>query len=124
MAQISDLEYRIRQHTDLHSQIRRTKGPVHLSRKRGVSAELSSPLGSPNEVLLSPQSVNGYRGQLPGNSSSYRKNDDGMDGFVADVEDDGQSCRTRSFQRTTFKKRKLLQTVNLHTISKKAAKPR
>lgn len=50
----------------------------------------------------------------------------GVDGFMADVENDleGTSSRTRPYNRATFKKRKLVQTMNLHTISKKAARPR
>lgn len=39
-------------------------------------------------------------------------------------EEDGSACRTRPFHATSFRKRKLLQTANVHTISKKAARPR
>ncbi|KAL9895452.1 non-specific lethal 1 isoform 1-T6 [Glossina fuscipes fuscipes] len=33
------------------------------------------------------------------------------------------SCRTRGFEAKLFRKRKLIQTTNIHTISKKAARP-
>lgn len=44
-----------------------------------------------------------------------------------DLDDDsleGSSCRTRGFNPAQFRKRKLIQTTNMHTISKKAARPR
>ncbi|XP_061393784.1 uncharacterized protein LOC133329311 [Musca vetustissima] len=47
-------------------------------------------------------------------------------GEVADNKDDlleGTSCRTRGFNTSQFRKRKLIQTTNMHTISKKAARP-
>lgn len=56
-SQISDLEYRIRQHSDLHKKVRSQKCPVEL--------EGPSP---PQSVPSSPNAVNGYRGQLPGAS--------------------------------------------------------
>lgn len=59
--------------------------------------------------------MNGYRGVLPGSSKPAESEGD---------TDNGTSCRTRSFNRSGFRKRKLLQTSNLHTISKKAAKSR
>lgn len=136
-AEISDLEYRIRQHTDLHNQLRKSKGPVMLLRpvsdKEGgvVASEASVPV---TDSTASPTAVNGYRGLLPGQYSSAKAFDGvgagagggGADGFMADVENEaeGTSSRTRPYQRTAFKKRKLVQTMNLHTISKKAARPR
>ncbi|KAL1394737.1 hypothetical protein pipiens_011742 [Culex pipiens pipiens] len=106
LAQISDLEYRIRQHNELHNKIKVNKGAVTLE-----------------DVPV--QSVNGYRGTLPGNSKPL---DDGYDAAGAATpngayDQTGGSCRTRPFHRNGFRKRKLLQTANLHTISKKAARP-
>lgn len=71
-------------------------------------------------------SVNGYRGTLPGNmrfvdididvnGKLYGTNND-------DVELNG-SARTRAFKASAFKKRKLLQSTNLHKISRRAARP-
>lgn len=63
-SQISDLEYRIRQHGDLHRKVRAAKCPVELDgggvggAPQGVALPSSSPTGA----------VNGYRGQLPGAS--------------------------------------------------------
>lgn len=107
LAQISDLEYRIRQHNELYQQIKKTKGPVVLE---GAAEEIPPP---PEQ-----SSVNGYRGILPGSSKP-------ADAASCSYEPDtGTSSRTRPFQRATFRKRKLLQTNNLHTISKKAARSR
>ncbi|XP_060526021.1 KAT8 regulatory NSL complex subunit 1 [Cylas formicarius] len=94
-SQISDLEYRIRQHTELHKQIRASKGPVRLD--------------GDDDVATSSGAVNGYRGQLPG----APKNLDG------DAE--RQCARTRPL--AGFRKRKLLQVAGLHAVSKKAARP-
>ncbi|XP_073831099.1 non-specific lethal 1 isoform X2 [Musca autumnalis] len=46
--------------------------------------------------------------------------------MAADTTEDlleGSSCRTRGFNPSQFRKRKLIQTTNIHTISKKAARP-
>ncbi|XP_063703878.1 KAT8 regulatory NSL complex subunit 1 [Culicoides brevitarsis] len=101
LAQISDLEYRIRQHNELYQQIKRTKGAVQLEGEPDSEPEV--------------ESVNGYRGVLPGGSKPVETEADAERG-------NGTSARTRAFIRGTFRKRKLLQTSNLHTISKKAAK--
>lgn len=71
-----------------------------------------------------PQSsVNGYRGMLPGNTKSSDIDISPNGIFDAEPTQNG-SCRTRAFQRNSFRKRKLTQMTNLHTVSKKAAKPR
>lgn len=135
-AEISDLEYRIRQHTELHNQLRKSKGPILLLRpasddKDGAvthETDVSAAAAAAVAQAITPTSVNGYRGVLPGQYSSAKsfENLPGTDGFAADVENDveGTSSRTRPYQRTAFKRRKLVQTMNLHTISKKAARPR
>lgn len=120
-AEISDLEYRIRQHTELHNQLRKSKGPVLLLRPNSEKEEGKA-------TTTSPSNVNGYRGLLPGQYSSTKSFEAGgaaADGFMADVENEleGTSSRTRPYQRAAFKRRKLVQTMNLHTISKKAARP-
>lgn len=63
-------------------------------------------------------SVNGYKGNLTGNTSSK------LD--LTEVDGTGLmgAARTRGFVQSLFRKRKLLQTQSLHTISKKAARPR
>lgn len=45
-------------------------------------------------------------------------------GSIEDNEELLGSCRTRGFVPALFRKRKLIQTTNIHTISKKAARPR
>lgn len=126
-AEIADLEYRIRQHTDLHNQLRKSKGPVLLLRPATAKDAVGSDEAT-TAASAAPSNVNGYRGLLPGQYSSSRTYEGvtGADGFMADVENEveGTSCRTRPYQRTAFKRRKLVQTMNLHTISKKAARPR
>ncbi|XP_058446354.1 uncharacterized protein LOC131427306 [Malaya genurostris] len=119
LAQISDLEYRIRQHNELYNKIKINKGAVTLE-----SAQ-SQPPQPPSQ-----QSVNGYRGTLPGNSKPLDDIHDTINvsscsGTAPNgaYDQTGGSCRTRPFHRNGFRKRKLLQTANLHTISKKAARP-
>lgn len=142
LAQISDLEYRIRQHSELHQQIKKNKGAVVLQ-------DDSPPVSA--DPFASSHSVNGYRGLLPGNTilTANNKYPSDIDGTAAgqqslfhpnncsssfsspansneatSLDATGGSSRTRAFQRSEFRKRKLLQTTNLHTISKKAAKQR
>lgn len=86
LSQISDLEYKKRQHEELYQKIKSSKGAVSLKK-------------SCDE--LSDKDVN-----------------------IEKEEEEDSTCRTRPFDRTTFRKRKLLQTANVHTISKKAARPR
>lgn len=135
LAQISDLDYRIRQHSELHHQIKKNKGAVVLQNNSPVPAILDT-----FDATCS-QSVNGYRGLLPGNTVISKYNTSDMSGTgspafhspascstpasneTASLETSG-ACRTRAFERGEFRKRKLLQTTNLHTISKKAAKQR
>ncbi|KAJ8982338.1 hypothetical protein NQ317_009454 [Molorchus minor] len=122
-AQIADLEYRIRQHTDLHKQIRGSKGAVQLI---GPSPP------SPTAIPSSPTTVNGYRGQLPGSLSFAAKSADADDASSVKTAPDGtpsgagtcsdyQCARTRPL--ANFRKRKLLQIAGLHAVSKKAARP-
>lgn len=152
LAQVSDLEYRIRQHSELHQQIKRNKGAVTF--EDGLPTQ--PPTGIAAAQLLASQcdtpdaTVNGYRGLLPGNNTTTAHKADGSAvetspptpahnagaSGAADATGSASaattgchsgsvgSCRTRAFQRNEFRKRKLLQTPNLHTISKKAAKPR
>lgn len=108
-AQISDLEYRIRQHKELHRKIRSTKGAVILD---GPSP--------PSSIASSPTTVNGYRGQLPGSSPLSTKAAD-SNNTINGAHPEYQSARTRPL--INFKKRKLLLTSSLHLVAKKAARP-
>uniref|UniRef100_A0A1I8PXL1 PEHE domain-containing protein n=1 Tax=Stomoxys calcitrans TaxID=35570 RepID=A0A1I8PXL1_STOCA len=85
LSQISDLEIKIRQHSDLHQEIVKSKGPVTCFAENGLKAEAK--VGEINK------------------------------------EDIEGSCRTRGFVPALFRKRKLVQTTNMHIISKKAARP-
>lgn len=91
-----------------------------------VTFEDGEPVASTSASSEATQqaSVNGYRGLLPGirlgdlddvTSKLYGNNND-------DVELNG-SARTRAFKASAFKKRKLLQSTNLHKISRRAARP-
>ncbi|KAM7359603.1 non-specific lethal 1 isoform 2-T6 [Cochliomyia hominivorax] len=80
LSQISDLEIKIRQHSELHQEILRSKGPVTCDNTT---------------------------------STTEQDNDEELIG----------SCRTRGYVPSLFRKRKLIQTTNIHTISKKAARP-
>lgn len=86
LSQISDLEYKKRQHEELYQKVKSSKGAVSLKK-------------SCDEI--SDKDVN-----------------------IEKKEGEESACRTRPFERATFRKRKLLQTENVHTISKKAARPR
>ncbi|XP_031633683.1 KAT8 regulatory NSL complex subunit 1 [Contarinia nasturtii] len=119
LAQISDLEYRIRQHQELYILLKKSNGQVTFEDGEPVASTSTS------EIIQTP-SVNGYRGLLPG---SVRLGD--MDDVTAklyggnsndEVELNG-SARTRAFKASAFKKRKLLQSTNLHKISRRAARP-
>lgn len=96
-AQISDLEYRIRQHTEIHRQIRLNKGEVKLGEAPG-----QDPAQTPNGFHTNP-----------------------VEGVKEPPECMGATgtCRTRPFINTKFRKRRLLNTAGLHLVSKKAARP-
>jgi KAT8 regulatory NSL complex subunit 1 len=95
--QISELDYKIRQLTDMKKHVRETKSAVMLE-------------------------VTGFEGQLPGNSNPSRLYNVDSE---SEMEGDGMtSARTRAFISTSFKKRKLVQILNLHQASKKSARPR
>ncbi|XP_050293244.1 KAT8 regulatory NSL complex subunit 1 isoform X2 [Anthonomus grandis grandis] len=119
-SQISDLEYRIRQHTELHKKIRAAKGAVKLGEVivRSPPVQSESEIAGHHDYGVSPIStdastaINGYVGQLPGASSPQKHPEP----------DDCQYCaRTRPL--TGFRKRRLLQIAGLHAVSKKAARP-
>ncbi|XP_022919364.2 KAT8 regulatory NSL complex subunit 1 [Onthophagus taurus] len=111
-AQISDLEYRIRQHSELHKTIRHSKGPVQLGYENPPSFPSSPTTTTPTGGAAA---VNGYRGQLPGDVLQTIG-----DGAMT-LEKEYQCARTRPL--INFRKRKLLQTTGLHAVSKKAARP-
>ncbi|XP_070074059.1 pneumococcal serine-rich repeat protein isoform X2 [Drosophila takahashii] len=83
-SQLNDLEMKIRQHSDLYSELNQSKGEVQL------------------EATLPPP-ANGLKEEHP--SGDYL------------------CSRARPLVLSEFHKRKLFQTTNMHTISKKAARP-
>lgn len=98
-----------------------------------MSFEDNEPVAStstPSEsvgVQQSQPSVNGYRGLLPGNMRFSDIDTDASAKSYGASNDDGielnGSARTRAFKASAFKKRKLLQSTNLHKISRRAARP-
>lgn len=94
--QISELDYKIRQHTDLRKHIRESKGVVTL------------------ETVTSHENQ-----RISGASTSYN-----IDTDTEDIDGGGSSARVRPLAKSLFRKRKLVQIANLHHISKKAARPR
>uniref|UniRef100_A0A182P7C0 PEHE domain-containing protein n=1 Tax=Anopheles epiroticus TaxID=199890 RepID=A0A182P7C0_9DIPT len=109
VARVADLEYRIRQHSEVLHKIRVGKGPVTLLEKPTLGDQLQQ------------QSVNGYRGQLPGSNKATTSS-------AAAASDESETetvgcSRTRPYCNARFRKRKLVTSHNLHTISKRAAKP-
>ncbi|XP_054081796.1 uncharacterized protein LOC105216700 isoform X2 [Zeugodacus cucurbitae] len=119
LSQIADLEIKIRQHTELRQEIVRTKGSVLCGPDESYATANDGSLKTDeaSTINITATSVNGYKGNLTGNTSSK----------VDLAEGDGTgvmgAARTRGFVTTLFRKRKLLQTQSLHTISKKAARP-
>lgn len=93
--QISELDYKIRQHTDLRKHIRDNKGVVTL------------------------EEVAGFEGQLPGSKEKVfsLNSDDEEHG-------ESLAARVRPFVKASFRKRKIVLTTNLHQVSKKASRPR
>lgn len=122
LAQISDLEYRIRQHQELYYLLKKNNGPATF--------EDDEPMPI---VPLDIGSVNGCRNMLNSNiripvTTPQLGNiaNNGMKKFDDDItitEETVGSARTRAFKRNAFKKRKLLQSTNLHKISRRAARP-
>ena len=110
-AQISDLEHKIRQYSDLHKQIRLSKDSVTLDDVY------------PSHDNITP--VSGYNGQLPGaskiitaiNVSSTSENDN----CQRPQHKDYQCTRTRPL--INFQRRQLFQISGLHVISMKASAP-
>lgn len=99
----------------MHNQIKRKKGAVTLE-------DVPPSTNEENQSEPPPQqSLNGYRGLLPGNTKAF---DIESPNGASDTDMTYGSSRTRGYQRSGFRKRKLLQTTNLHTISKKAARQR
>lgn len=122
------MEYRSRQHSELHQQIKKSKGAVAFEDGPAMPDACA-----PKATVPPQSSVNGYRGILPGNAKATctitdNNNSDispnGAFDTAAGADTTFGSCRTRAFQRAGFKKRKLTQTINLHTASKKAARQR
>lgn len=96
---MADVNIKIRNYTDIYNHLKQTK----------------------DLVTLEEPSVNGFEGVLPGSSSSAKTTESPPNGAYDST---CSAARTRSFKRAEFTKRKLLQTANLHTISKKASRPR
>ncbi|XP_063971798.1 KAT8 regulatory NSL complex subunit 1 [Diachasmimorpha longicaudata] len=93
-AQISDLEYKIRQHNELQRQMRLAKGLTYLDNS---------------------ETVNGYSGILPGSTSRHSIDTEALTSPSA--------SRTRPFLWDAYRKRKLLRLEGLHEYSKRAARP-
>nr|NP_001163622.1 non-specific lethal 1, isoform E [Drosophila melanogaster]NP_001262613.1 non-specific lethal 1, isoform P [Drosophila melanogaster]ACZ94918.1 non-specific lethal 1, isoform E [Drosophila melanogaster]AGB95993.1 non-specific lethal 1, isoform P [Drosophila melanogaster] len=88
-SQLTDLEMKIRQHSDLYMDLTQSKGEIQLESTAKTSPSLAQP-------------ANGIK-EEPGS--------------------DYLCSRARPLVLSEFRKRKLFQTTNMHTISKKAARP-
>ncbi|XP_060649678.1 uncharacterized protein LOC132786926 isoform X6 [Drosophila nasuta] len=95
-AQVADLEMKIRQHNDVYNDLYRSKGDVLLE-------STPAPKKGDNEL----QSTTG----------------DLAEQSATEPQPDWLCSRTRPLMLSEFRKRKLFQTINMHTISKKAARP-
>ncbi|XP_068154296.1 uncharacterized protein nsl1 isoform X2 [Drosophila tropicalis] len=92
-AQLADLDMKIRQHSDLYIELNQNKGVVQLA---------PTPITQKNQT--SP-AANGYKEDAAASASDWL------------------CSRARPLVLSEFRKRKLFQTTNMHTISKKAARP-
>ncbi|XP_067633623.1 pneumococcal serine-rich repeat protein isoform X2 [Eurosta solidaginis] len=115
LSQIADLEIKIRQQSELRQEIVRTKGAVVC----GIEEQVNhiSNIKSNTSTSIIASSVNGYKGNRVANACSK------IDTTETNETDLMGAARTRGFVASLFRKRKLLQTQSLHTISKKAARP-
>ncbi|CAH1134422.1 unnamed protein product [Ceutorhynchus assimilis] len=115
-SQITDLDHRIKQHTELFKKTRLTKGKVQLGdyviRQQHVlsESEIAGHHDYGSAILESTSlPVNGYLGQLPGATGK--------------AAEDKCGCCARTRPLINFKKRRAFQLSGLHAISKKAARP-
>ncbi|XP_034488559.1 uncharacterized protein LOC117792499 [Drosophila innubila] len=99
-AQVADLDMKIRQHNDVYNDLCRTKGDVMLE-------STTAPKNGYKETQTQPPSV-----ELPPGAEMEQQ-----------PPADWLCSRTRPLVLSEFRKRKLFQTINMHTISKKAARP-
>uniref|UniRef100_T1IZF2 Uncharacterized protein n=1 Tax=Strigamia maritima TaxID=126957 RepID=T1IZF2_STRMM len=134
-AQVSDLEYRIRQQNDTYRKLRNSKSPVQLEPQpannhptiRACLAQLPpSRLGqtkSPETpavvVPLNNSRVNGFVGK---NSSPGETAPPVTNGDVENNADDATCTASRTRALTQFRKRKLVDARGLDCRSEKAAK--
>ena len=119
-AQVSDLEYKIRQHTELYRSQRLSKGPVQLGED-----VVSWPLHAKLPTLPVLQD-----GALPLNcppaGRGYQRGRAGEEGVGAGVEASSEDestmtcCRVRPVKRV--RRRKLVDTYGLHHVVAKAAR--
>lgn len=120
LAQISELEYRIRQHQEQYILIKQRNGSVKFE-----GSELADTTNTSASSSQKQPSVNGYRPILPG--SLQLATDSFTDSLKLysgdDVAELDGAARTRAFKANEFNKRKLLQSTNLHKISRRAARP-
>lgn len=111
-SQIADLEYKIRQYSELYRKIRASKDPVKLG-----DASPPHTMSAPS----SPNCLNGYRGTLPGATVRNGESTASASAAAGSKSPEYQCARTRPL--VNFRKRKLMQVTGLHSVSKKADRP-
>jgi len=107
-----------------YRQIRAAKGPVTLGEQQMSTTSTTLSPGTPRNNHMV---VNGFHGLLPGGGTPGKPSS-GTDDVVNGNLPSGcgpvtSSARVRPLVKSTFRKRKLLQTSGLHLVSKKAARP-
>jgi len=106
-----------------YRQIRAAKGPVTLGEQQVSTTSTALSPGTPRNNHMV---VNGFHGLLPGGGTPGKPSS-GTDDVVNGNLPSGcgpvmTSARVRPLVKSTFRKRKLLQTSGLHLVSKKAAR--
>lgn len=125
-AQISDLEYRIRQQTDFYRQIRAAKGAVALGEPTvswPAHAKKAVQGATPTEVPLScrPPTRDYSRVDSTGRKIIIKEPASPVLSSVPPEDDDTFSaCRTRPIK--TLRRRRIIATMSLHRTSARAAK--
>uniref|UniRef100_A0A8C5TZV8 KAT8 regulatory NSL complex subunit 1 n=1 Tax=Malurus cyaneus samueli TaxID=2593467 RepID=A0A8C5TZV8_9PASS len=124
-AHVSDLEYRIRQQTDIYKQIRANK--VSSTKPLGIRASALPPHGKKKLLLISPRPVNGVINTLQPGLAEHAQGD-GQEAEellqkkqrLSLAPSDGTCVAARTRPVLSCKKRRLVRPSTIMPLSKKA----
>lgn len=121
-AQISDLEYRIRQQVDIYRQLRASKGPVELGDSAPSCQRTINIMETNETVLTSPTSQNFTESQsrltdTSENSISFSSVAEMSDTCPSSLDSSSTSARTRPL--VTCRRRRLIHPNTFHNLNGK-----